>query len=63
MKEILKVGGGTVFFVGDTWHRYLENLEEREEGGTPDIVGAVRAVKFAKYTVKLKSKAYCNERD
>jgi len=38
-----EVGGGTVFFVGDTWHRYLENLEEREEGGTPDIIGAVRA--------------------
>jgi len=38
-----EVGGGTVFFVGNTWHRYLENLEEREEGGTPDIVGAVRA--------------------
>eukprot|EP00466_Bigelowiella_natans_P003473 jgi/Bigna1/38112/e_gw1.23.139.1 len=38
-----EVGGGTVFFVGDNWHRYLENLEEREEGGTPDIIGAVRA--------------------
>jgi selenocysteine lyase/cysteine desulfurase len=36
-------GGGTVFFVNDQHHRYLENLQEREEGGTPDIVGAVRA--------------------
>ncbi|XRB16727.1 tRNA-cytidine(32) 2-sulfurtransferase [Pseudoscourfieldia marina] len=36
-------GGGTVFFVTDGGHRYLSNREEREEGGTPDIVGAVRA--------------------
>lgn len=35
-------GGGTVFFVSDDAHRYLSNKEEREEGGTPDIVGAVR---------------------
>eukprot|EP00742_Colponemidia_sp_Colp-10_P004426 GILJ01004726.1.p1 GENE.GILJ01004726.1~~GILJ01004726.1.p1 ORF type:complete len:1056 (+),score=133.62 GILJ01004726.1:84-3251(+) len=35
-------GGGTVFFVTSQSHRYLENLEEREEGGTPDIVGAIR---------------------
>ncbi len=25
-------GGGTVFFVSEDSHRYLENLEEREEG-------------------------------
>jgi selenocysteine lyase/cysteine desulfurase len=31
-----------VFFVTDDSHRYLENFEEREEGGTPDIVGAIR---------------------
>jgi selenocysteine lyase/cysteine desulfurase len=35
-------GGGTVFYVSEWGHRYLENLEEREEGGTPDIVGAIR---------------------
>jgi selenocysteine lyase/cysteine desulfurase len=35
-------GGGTVFYVTDTAHRYLANREEREEGGTPDLVGAVR---------------------
>ena len=35
-------GGGTVFFVTAQDHRYLGNLEEREEAGTPDIVGAVR---------------------
>jgi len=36
-------GGGTVFFVGPHSHRYLQNFEEREEGGTPDIIGAIRA--------------------
>jgi selenocysteine lyase/cysteine desulfurase len=36
-------GGGTVFYVTDTHHRYLENLEEREEAGTPNILGAIRA--------------------
>jgi selenocysteine lyase/cysteine desulfurase len=29
--------------VGREGHRYLENIEEREEGGTPAIVGAIRA--------------------
>jgi selenocysteine lyase/cysteine desulfurase len=35
-------GGGTVFFVTGEDHRYLSNREEREEGGTPDILGAIR---------------------
>jgi selenocysteine lyase/cysteine desulfurase len=38
-------GGGTVFFAfGDKdgeWE-YLQNIEEREEGGTPDIIGSIR---------------------
>ncbi|MEZ4225567.1 MAG: aminotransferase class V-fold PLP-dependent enzyme [Polyangiaceae bacterium] len=37
------VGGGTVAYVNNKAHRYLENPEVREEGGTPDIVGAIRA--------------------
>jgi selenocysteine lyase/cysteine desulfurase len=36
-------GGGTVFFVTENSHLYLQNLEERNEGGTPDIVGSIRA--------------------
>jgi len=36
-------GGGTVFWVTDTTHRYLSNVHEREESGTPDILGAIRA--------------------
>jgi len=35
-------GGGTVFFVTDKKHRYLKKAYEREEGGTPDIVGTIR---------------------
>ena len=35
-------GGGSVFFVTEQDHRYLGNLEEREEAGTPDIVGSIR---------------------
>jgi selenocysteine lyase/cysteine desulfurase len=36
-------GGGTVSFVGTDFHRYLEDCEHREEGGTPGIIEAVRA--------------------
>ena len=35
-------GGGTVFYVTDEHHRYLDNREEREEGGTPNILGDVK---------------------
>ncbi|SMH56298.1 aminotransferase class V-fold PLP-dependent enzyme [Maritimibacter sp. HL-12] len=36
-------GGGTVAFVNDTRHDYLGDLEHREEGGTPNILGDIRA--------------------
>ncbi|PIK37546.1 hypothetical protein BSL78_25616 [Apostichopus japonicus] len=36
-------GGGSVFFVSREHHRYLKQIEMREEGGTPSIVGAIRA--------------------
>ena len=36
------VGGGTVFYVSETLHRYTQVLTEREEGGTPNIIGAIR---------------------
>ena len=32
-----------MFFVTASSHRYLKEVEMREEGGTPSIVGAVRA--------------------
>eukprot|EP01125_Pyxidicula_operculata_P013738 TRINITY_DN4559_c0_g2_i2.p1 TRINITY_DN4559_c0_g2~~TRINITY_DN4559_c0_g2_i2.p1 ORF type:complete len:860 (+),score=152.31 TRINITY_DN4559_c0_g2_i2:1444-4023(+) len=52
-----KAGGGTVFFVTSDDHRYLSNLHEREEGGTPDIVGSIRAglVFQLKYSVGTKT--------
>ena len=31
-----------MFFVTEGEHRYLRNDEEREEGGTPQIVGSIR---------------------
>ncbi|QDV09119.1 putative cysteine desulfurase [Planctomycetes bacterium Poly30] len=36
-------GGGTVAYVNPENHDYLPHVEHREEGGTPDIVGAIRA--------------------
>ena len=36
-------GGGTVSFVNGTLHDYLTRIEDREEGGTPNIVGDIRA--------------------
>ncbi len=37
------VGGGTVAFVNPEDHVYLEDLEHREEAGTPAIVESIRA--------------------
>ncbi|HBO13703.1 MAG TPA: aminotransferase [Halieaceae bacterium] len=37
------VGGGTVSFVNPRAHRYLDDPERREEGGTPAIVESIRA--------------------
>jgi selenocysteine lyase/cysteine desulfurase len=36
-------GGGTVAYVNTDEHRYLEDPAQREEGGTPAIIEAVRA--------------------
>ena len=36
-------GGGTVNFVTRTCREYNYDIEMREEGGTPDIIGCVRA--------------------
>jgi selenocysteine lyase/cysteine desulfurase len=37
------VGGGTVAYVNATEHRYLDDPVHREEGGTPAIIGSIRA--------------------
>ncbi|MFQ5747343.1 MAG: aminotransferase class V-fold PLP-dependent enzyme [Gemmatimonadota bacterium] len=36
-------GGGTVWYVNPSEHRYFEEPEHREEGGTPAIVESIRA--------------------
>ncbi|MBL4630588.1 MAG: aminotransferase class V-fold PLP-dependent enzyme, partial [Paraglaciecola sp.] len=36
-------GGGTVVYVTPEDHRYIDNSERREEGGTPAIVESIRA--------------------
>ena len=36
-------GGGTVAYVNTLDHRYLEDPEHREEGGTPAIIESIRA--------------------
>ena len=37
------VGGGTVAYVNAHEHRYLADVEHREEGGTPAIIESIRA--------------------
>jgi len=36
-------GGGTVAYVNPVDHRYLTDIEHREEGGTPAIIESIRA--------------------
>lgn len=36
-------GGGTVSYVNHMEHRYLDDIEHREEGGTPAILESIRA--------------------
>ena len=36
-------GGGTVAYVNPVDHRYLSDIEHREEGGTPAIIESIRA--------------------
>lgn len=36
------VGGGTVEFVSDSSHKYVSQLERKEEGGTPAIIESIR---------------------
>jgi len=36
------LGGGTVRFVSDDIKKYSDNLEQRESGGTPNIIGSIK---------------------
>ena len=37
------LGGGVVFFASEAEESYIQNSEEREEAGTPDILACIRA--------------------
>ncbi|SFC22480.1 aminotransferase class V-fold PLP-dependent enzyme [Tropicimonas isoalkanivorans] len=37
------IGGGTVSYVTESGHSYVRDIERREEGGTPNILGDIRA--------------------
>jgi hypothetical protein len=42
---MMAAGGGTVFFVhADGTPRYIADEVEREEGGTPNVIGCIRCV-------------------
>lgn len=49
-------GGGTVNFVDKATHNYTNVIEEKEEGGTPDIIGSIRCA----LAFKLKDQVGCD---
>ncbi|MBR9926262.1 MAG: aminotransferase class V-fold PLP-dependent enzyme [Gammaproteobacteria bacterium] len=56
-------GGGTVSYVTASHHRYVQNVERREEAGTPNILGDIRAglafrikAKVGTETIELREK-------
>jgi len=57
-------GGGTVAYVNTDEHRYLQDPEVREEGGTPAIIESIRAglvfqLKEAVGVEAIKEKEHC----
>ena len=48
-------GGGSVFFVTESDHKYLKETELREEGGTPAIVESIRAGLVMKLKKSVKA--------
>jgi selenocysteine lyase/cysteine desulfurase len=54
-------GGGTVRFVTDEMQKYSDDIETRENGGTPNIVGSIRAGLC--FELKDKYQTYINERE
>ena len=42
-RRMFQPGGGTVRFVSPTAHDYSDDIETREEAGTPNVVGDIRA--------------------
>jgi selenocysteine lyase/cysteine desulfurase len=56
-------GGGTVKFVSPTGHDYSDSIEAREEAGTPNVIGDIRAaIAFmVKHAIGLDKIARLNE--
>lgn len=56
-------GGGTVKFVSPTCHDYSDSLEAREEAGTPNVVGDIRAalVFLVKHAIGLEKIRLLND--
>lgn len=55
-------GGGTVDFVSSWRHTYFDDVTLREEGGTPDVIGDIRAA-LAMLVKDAIGTAYIHERD
>lgn len=55
-------GGGTVKFVSPTCHDYADSLEAREESGTPNVLGDIRAglAFLVKHAIGLETAASRN---
>ncbi|KAH6577257.1 hypothetical protein BASA50_000944 [Batrachochytrium salamandrivorans] len=53
-------GGGVVSWVNRSDHSYIGDIEAREEAGTPDILGAIRAG-FVFYIKSLVTPAYIHK--
>ncbi len=55
-------GGGTVKFVSPTCHDYSDSLEAREESGTPNVLGDIRAglAFLVKHAIGLETTALRN---
>lgn len=68
----LEKGGGAVFYVREGNTKYLKDVEMKEEAGTPDVVGSIRAGLVFKlrndlgisdiYTKSLEIFDYCHGR-
>ncbi len=55
-------GGGTVSFVSPWTHEYSGNIETREEAGTPNVIGDIRAA-LAMIVKDVAGADYINHRD
>ena len=52
-------GGGTVLYVNEDEHIYVKKIEEREEAGTPNILGDIRAGLAFKLKHQIGNETIC----